>query len=608
MIPQPIDNDETRREAGLSPPEPPMNRWHHALKFISAWWVSAEWYIAWPLLALMLANSLGGVYITLELIAWQQSFFDAIQQQKGEGYFALMLAYIIILCLQILTILCGGLIGQYLSLRWRTWLTDNYLSRWMDNDRYYMIEHRRMIDNPDQRISEDLRGLTDRLPTLFTGTISTIVGTVGFVLVLLKTSQSINFSLLGMPLSIPGDNVIYGFAYALAGSIAIVYIGKPFIRYSQRQQHYEADFRASMLHVRRNAAQISLVRNAPAESSAMQGNFQIVRQNIVRLMFANLGLSAGQSTYERLSLFIPFAIMVPRFFAGQMTFGQVMASREAFGQLVGNLSYFIQMYPVIGAQIANINRIKALDDALQHAEQMGTLKATTPDTDYALTTHSLKLQFPNGSEMVTIGDWQVGKGEKWVITGASGAGKSTLVRAVAGLWPDGIGEIKIASDCKVMFVAQRLYLPLGTLKEALCFADVGASHDDQTLLACLDRVGLGRHGPALNESRMWQDDLSPGEQQRLALARILLQRPTLLVLDEATSALDEQWALKFYSILADVLPETTIISVVHDKDLLAFHTHSLTIIDGAAHPALIAAAQRPVSLTNTTTGQPENFQ
>ena len=214
-----------------------------------------------------------------------------------------------------------------------------------------------------------------------------------------------------------------------------------------------------------------------------------------------------------------------------------------------------------------------------------------PDMPWAaIETRELRIHRPNGAPLLNVGDWTVRTGERWVVEGPSGAGKSTLLRAVAGLWPDGAGEVALSDAGSIMFVPQRLYLPLGTLKAAICFPDAPEDHDDSEIFALLDRVRLGEHADYLHAVRVWQEELSPGEQQRIAMARILLHRPTLLVLDEATSALDPDNARRFHEQMLADLPGVTLVSVIHDERLRHYHTHALTIADGNATAAPLAEA------------------
>lgn len=591
MMPQPSQSGEVRRETGLAPPQSTRARWRDAWRLVSGYWTSPDWKFAWFALITLFVFQFGTAFILLRANRWQRQFFDVVEARDGSQLGRLMIVFIGILAFQVAFILIENLIDGLLSIRWRTYLTRDYLDRWMSRNRYAEIERLRIIDNPDQRIADDLNAITAALGMsvgvlhIAMRVIGSIVTGVTFAMVLLETAPPIRFSLAGQAVSIPGSTVWYAVAYALVGSYLITKIGQPFVRAMMRQQHREADFRAGLIHVRRNAAQIGLAGAVGTERQALEESFDAVRLNFRSVIYSSLGITAAGSVYDRMGTVLPLFIMVPTYFAGGMTFGQLMAGQQAFGQLGQQLGYFIKSYQLVGQQISYFNRIKGLDDAIDDARPVGIAVGAGTAPGIVLATHDLALHRPHGEALVEVGDWQVGAGERWALRGASGAGKSTLVRALAGLWLDGRGRVAMADDSRAMFVPQRLYLPMGTLKAAVCFPDRAEAHDDATIVALLEQVRLGHLAGDIHGLRLWQEELSPGEQQRIALARILLHRPTLLVLDEATSALDADNARQFYNSVRRDLPDATVISVVHDETLLVHHTHTLTFTDGRAHPA-----------------------
>lgn len=593
MMPQPTQSGEVRRETGLAPPQAATARWADAWRLVSGYWRSSDWKFAWFALITLLFFQFGTAFILLRTNQWQRQFFDAIEQRDSGQLVPLMLVFLAIMAMQVAMILAENLIDGLLSIRWRTFLTRDYLDRWMARNRYAEIERLRIIDNPDQRIADDLNNITAAVGMsigalhIVLRLIGSIASGVTFAMILLETAPPIQFSLGGTAVSIPGSTVWYAVAYALIGSYLTAKIGQPFVRAMMRQQHREADFRAGLIHVRRNAAQIGLAGAVATERQAMEQSFDAVRLNFRSVIYSSLGLTAAGSVYDRLGTVVPLFLMVPTYFAGGMSFGQLMAGRDAFAQLGMQLGYFVKSYQLIGQQVSYFNRIKGLDDALDEAWPAGIAVGAGTAPGIVLATEALALHRPHGEPMVTVGDWSVRAGERWALRGASGTGKSTLVRALAGLWPDGHGRITLANDSRAMFVPQRLYLPLGTLKAAVCFPDRPEAHDDGAIQALLRRVRLETLADEIHALRLWQEELSPGEQQRIALARVLLHRPDVVVLDEATSALDADNARYFYSSVAGELPQATIISVIHDETLLAHHTHILTFADGQAHAATI---------------------
>ncbi len=594
MMPSPENVEETRREAGLDGPQPSRERWAHAWRLTSRYFASEDWKAAWFLVTCYVGLQLGMVYIFVLANEWQRDFFDTIEQRQAGLFVPLIFTFLMIAALEVGASMINSLVSWTLSMRWRRWLTEWYMNRWFARDRFYEIERLGMIDNPDQRIAEDIKAFTSfnsgtSIIGVAVGIVTSLVSAVSFGAILLETSSPLAFTLAGYTISLPGGDLIwFAILYVFFGSVVITWIGRPYIRRRMREQHYEGDFRAGLIHVRRSSEQIAFSKTVKSEKENLRLAFDNIRRNWYRLMWANLGLSAGTGIYQRIMGVVPLFLTVPKFFAGQISFGQVMASRDAFTQFTSSLSYFVQVYPGLAAQIANINRLKALDDSIDNERPRGI--AFTPGgtaEGVALTVENLQLRRPNGEPLIALPQWTVKEGERWVIEGPSGAGKTTLLRAIAGLWPEGAGAVTMTNRTNAMLVPQRLYLPLGTLKSAVCFPDQPEDHDDATIAALLERVHLGMHADDMHAVRMWQDELSPGEQQRVALARILLQRPEFLVVDEATSALDAENATYFYEAVLAEIPEVTVISVVHDQKLARFHTDRLTICDGHAQPAAI---------------------
>lgn len=592
MMPQPSQSGEARRETGLTEPQPAGDRWRHAWSLFSGYWTSKDWKFAWFALVALLLFQFGTAYVLVRMNRWEQSFFDSIERRNVAAFSALIVVFLTILAAQVAMIMTEGLVDRLLSIRWRTYLTERYLDRWLARDRYVEIERLHIIDNPDQRIADDLEKITNYglgvLNFVFR-LIGSMVTAVSFALILLETAEPIRFTAFGTAVSIPGSTVWYAVAYALISAIIAIKVGKPFIRASMRQQHREADFRANLIHVRRNAAQIGMANAVLAERLSLSQAFAEIRRNFRTVILTSLGLTATRSVYERVGTVLPLFLLVPRYFAGAITFGQLMGARDAFQRLALQLGYFVQSYELIGLQISYFNRVKGLDDAIDQHRPRGIAFGAGTDAGVAAAVAGLALHHPHGETLVNVGEWQVRDGERWAIVGPSGSGKSTLVRTLAGLWPDGRGSVALADRTRAMFIPQRLYLPLGTLKGAVCFPDRPETHDDREIAALLGRVRLDSLSDDIHAVRMWQEELSPGEQQRVALARVLLHRPTLLVLDEATSALDTDNARHFYTCVRDALPDATLISVVHDETLLRYHSHVLTIENGHARTARIGS-------------------
>nr|WP_165374812.1 SbmA/BacA-like family transporter [Sphingomonas montana] len=545
---------------------------------------SRDWLFAWTALLVLIVIQFGTVYVITWGVRWQQQFYDSLEQRQAALFARLTLIFLGITLGQIGLIVANNLFQQMLGLRWRVFLTERYLGRWMTRDRYYDIDRRQLIDNPDQRISEDIGIVTRNVPSLVMTVLSQITTAITFAFMLMETARTVRFSVMGVGLFLPADLLVYAIAYAVIGMAAVIVIGQPYVARQRRQQAVEGDYRAGLVNVRRNAEQISFAGGHPIEHRSLGRSFAEVQANFRRLILATLGLQTGTSIYTNVGTIIPLFVLVPRFFAGQISLGQIVSGRSAFATFAGSLAFLVNNYSLIGMQVASLLRLRALDDALdaEHPRGIAFAPGCSREGNMAVDIDALRIDRPDGRAVLHVAHWRVSMGERWVIRGSSGAGKSTLLRAIAGLWPDGAGRVTMCDDCRVMFVPQRLYLPMGSLKDAVCFPDRDQAHGDDAIIVLLDQVGLGQHRDHLHEKRLWQEELSPGEQQRVALARILLHRPDVLVLDEATSALDFANARGFYERLLEALPEVTLVSVVHDDRLQRFHTHRLSIDGGVA--------------------------
>jgi vitamin B12/bleomycin/antimicrobial peptide transport system ATP-binding/permease protein len=589
MMPAPENVEEARREAGLSPPQPARERLTHAWHLTARYFVSSDWKLAW--LLLLLYVGFNGIQIVIMVWSnqWQQHFYDTLQNRVANALPMLILLFIGIQISQVGSDALKDVISWTLTIRWRRWLTETYVGRWMSKDRFYEIERLRLIDNPDQRISEDVATISALVGgkggssplVLIVGLVTNLITAMTFAAILMKTARPINLSWLSPGLALQGDTIWIGITYVVISSALITLLGKPYVRRRMRLQHYEADFRSGLVHVRRNGEQIAFAGTHKLERQNLAEAFANISRNWNQLLWRSLAIDAGTGVYKTVRQIAPLFITVPRFFRGEISFGEVMAAQGAFLNFTMALSYFIEVYPSIAAEVANINRVKALDDAIDYARPRGIGVANSSDASgVAILAKDLTLHRPHGAPLMSVGDWTVRSGERWVIEGPSGAGKTTLLRAVAGLWPDGDGTVTMTENGRAMFVPQRLYLPLGTLKDAICFPDRADDHPDSEIAELLERVSLPVHISKMHEIRRWQEDLSPGEQQRVALARILLQRPELLVLDEATSALDIGNARHFHDELLKTVPNVTVVSVVHNERLSGYYTHRLRVADG----------------------------
>jgi vitamin B12/bleomycin/antimicrobial peptide transport system ATP-binding/permease protein len=384
---------------------------------------------------------------------------------------------------------------------------------------------------------------------------------------------------------IPGYMVWAAALYAVGGSLVMQKFGHPLVSINYQQQRVEADFRFGLIRVRENAEQIAFYDGMDTENTNAKNIFARIRDNWWRIMKYTKRLTFVLSFYGQIAIIFPIMVAAPRYFAGAFTFGVLMQIQQAFGTVSDSFSWFINSYATLVEWRATVNRLREfkrvigathLKESVLPATEHGGINLHYVDSN-ALTTEGLKLALPNGTALTTIGDVAIRPGSRWLVRGPSGSGKSTLMRALAGLWPFGDGAIDAPVDARMMFIPQQSYLPIGTLKAALAYPSSADTFTDDECREALRVCRLEGYADRLEESAHWTRVLSPGEQQRLAAARVLLHKPDYLFLDEATSALDAENEARLYHLFNERLPKAAIVSVAHRESLAAFHDETLDV-------------------------------
>ncbi len=552
-----------------------------AWSLIRLFWVSQERWPARGLLALIVAMNLAIVYINVRLNSWSAQFYNALESKDTAHFRPLLLSFTTLALGYIVLAVYALYFKQMLGFRWRRWLTADYLHRWLGEHAFYRIERDRLADNPDQRIADDLQSLATTTLALSLDLLSTVVTLVSFVVILWSLAGPLLAHVAGHAVSIPGYMVWAAAAYALLGSFAMHRFGRPLVGVNYQQQRVEANFRFGLVRLRENAESIALYDGARAEAAHAATLFERIRDNWRLVMRYTKRLTLVSSLYGQIAVVLPLALAAPRYFAGAFSFGVLIQIGRAFDTVSDSLSWFINSYATLAEWRATVNRLCEFRDLLEAPPpEAGGIELRMAE-GAAVRTHGLQIALPNGQPLLRVPDLRIARGGRWLVRGPSGAGKSTLLRALCGLWHFGSGSI-VRPAAHVLFVPQRSYLPLGSLRDVLAYPDAASAHDDAAYQEVLGAVGLAPLAASLDEQTSWSSRLSPGEQQRLAFARVLLQRPELLVLDEATSALDPAAEHALYALLLQRLPEVTLISVAHREALQAFHPHTVDLAPGAA--------------------------
>ena len=542
------------------------------------YWVSKQRRTGLVLLAAVIALTLFLVWLNVQFNYWYKDFYNALQAKDEPEFWRQLLKFTVLAFTWIIAGVYEVYLQQMLLIEWRTWLNDRTLADWLKDRAYYRLQLLdRGTDNPDQRIAEDLRFFVEYTLSLGVGLISAVATLVAFVSILWTLSGVLSFTFAGTHVSIPGYMVWCALIYAVAGSWLTHLVGRPLIRLNFDQQRFEADYRFSLVRLRENSEGVALYRGEGEETENFRARFGNVISNWWGIMRKQKQLGFFTSSYAQLAVVFPFVVAVPRYFSGAIALGGLMQIASAFGQVQGALSWFINAYADFAKWKATVDRLTSFTGSLAQvraeAGQLGGERAEGSVSTLEL--DGVELALPQGRPLLAPSTLALKRGEHVLVTGPSGAGKSTLFRALAGIWPYWNGKIALPQGGRLLFLPQKPYLPIGTLKHAVCYPGDHKVIGDEEVREALVAVGLGSFAESLERSENWAQVLSGGEQQRLAFARALLAHPDWLFLDEATSALPDEDQAALYRLLGERLPGTTLVSIGHRASLAGFHERRL---------------------------------
>jgi putative ATP-binding cassette transporter len=549
----------------------PLN-WHASWGLIAPFWKSSDKWIARLLLASVVSLALGMVYLNVLFNDWNRDFYNALENKNFEVFKEQLWQFSILAFIFIVVAIYKIYLTQALEIRWRAWMTKQYMKDWLENQSYYRIEQTGTADNPDQRIAEDLKYLTSGSLSLSLGLLSSVVTLLSFVGILWSVSGPISFVIAEQELHIPGYTVWFALLYAVVGSLLVAWIGKPLIKQNYNQQKFEADFRFGLIRIRENAEAIALYRGEQEEQQSLQGHFKEIQNNWWAIMKTTKKLNIASTFYAQFAVIFPFLVGAPRYFSGAITLGGLMQISSAFGQVQSALSWFIDAFGQLAEWKASVNRLSSFHSAILDMQKEQAGISITHNNVGAILIEQVSLELPNGVKLTEIFDAIIHDGERILVSGPSGCGKSTLFRAMADIWPYGSGTIEIPASKKLLFLPQKSYLPIDSLRAAINYPAAATAYKDLAIIHYLELCRLTHLIPKLDEVDNWSHRLSPGEQQRLAFVRALLHRPNTLFLDEATSAVDAETEKELYEIIIRELPDSTIISIAHRASVASYHT------------------------------------
>ena len=520
------------------------------------------------------------VGISVRLSFFNRDWFNAIQNKDSEAFWSLLYTvFLFWAAIYIASAIIEYLVQSSLMIRWRRWLTDQYISSWLgDGTHYRMALIGQEADNPDQRIADDVGSFINRTYDFSISMLAQLSSLVSFSIILWQLSDQ--FTVPGTDIVVPGFLFWVALIYAAFGTWITHMIGRRLVKLDFDQQRYEADFRFSLARLREYTEQIALLNGEKTEKSALMRRFSEVIRNFFAIVACRKRMMMFTASYGQISPIIPYVVAAPFYFAGKVQLGAMTQTAGAFGRVEGALSYFINAYTSLAAYVAILQRLTTFDRSIDEAKRLGyqpeTIIREQTGDDGALELQNLSLTLPNGKPLLSAHHLFLA-GQSILISGPSGSGKSTLLRALAGLWPYGSGRLRTPSTQTMMLAPQRPYLPIASLRMAVSYPAGEHAYSKDEVAQALEAVGLPALIAEMDVEHVWSQRLSGGEQQRLAMARALLAKPAWLFLDEATASLDEASEARLYTMLKQQLPQTTLISIGHRSTLLAFHEVKLIL-------------------------------
>ncbi|MGH3676442.1 MAG: ABC transporter ATP-binding protein/permease [Mycobacterium sp.] len=510
---------------------------------------------------------------------------EAAKETGRQGFWVALIILAVLAAAHIVRILLDLYLMQRFILRWRVWLTHRLTGDWLDGDAYYrgrFIDS--PIDNPDQRIQQDIdifttgTGPETNTPTVGTmhtlvfGAVTSIVSVVSFTPILWNLSGPL--TIFGV--TVPRALFWIAFLYVFVTTVVAFWIGRPLIRLSFRNELTNAAFRYTLVRLRDAGEAVGLYRGDEAERGPLLTRFAAIVDNYRAFIRRGVAFLGWNQTINQIIDPLPLVVQAPRLFAGELQLGDVTQSSSAFSNVQSSLSFFRAVYDSFASYRAAIIRLGGLIAANEKARALPTLTSeSSPDGSVEL--DDVEVWTPAGVRLVDPLDMRLSPGDSLVITGGSGTGKTTLLRSLAQLWPFTSGTLRHPQE-DTMFLSQMPYAPLGDLRAVVSYPAEEHAFSDDAIRAALDTVALAHLGDRLDEVADWAKVLSPGEQQRIAFARVLLAKPKVVFLDESTSALDEGQEFALYRALRAQLPDTIVVSVSHRSTVEQHHDRRLELL------------------------------
>ncbi len=547
--------------------------------------------LALGIVAVLVLNMIGQV----QLNTWNGAFFDSLEARDLNRFLPLFGVFFVIVGLLLAAVVAQTWLQELLKIRLRSALSRSLLDRWLTPGRAYRLPFVGETGAaPDQRMQEDSRLCSELTTELSVGILQSSLLLVTFVAVLWGLSPDLAFNVAGVHLVIPGYMVWIAIGYAGIGSGLTWMVGRRLIPLNTERYAREADLRFALVRVNENAEGVALYGGEVDERRGLDGYVEAVLKATRRVSVALSRLTWITSGYGWVAMVVPIIAAAPGFFMGELTFGELMMVVGAFHQVQTSLRYFVDNFPRIADWRSAVYRVAMFRDALAGVDEDTSADRILiePHPEGRLSFENVAIALIDGSIVVEDATAEIEFGERVLLEGESGSGKSTIFRVVAGLWPWGSGRVRVPPADQQMFMPQKPYLPLGTLRAALSYPAAPDAFPGEDVETALERVGLGEFLDGLDRDDRWDKSLSLGQQQRVAFARLLLHRPRWVFMDEATSALDDANQESMLRILDEDLKDATVLSIAHRSGLEAFHTRSIRLVKTPSGSKLFGPRKR----------------
>lgn len=545
------------------------------------------------LLAAIVAGELALVYLAVVIANWNARFFNALEAHNWDAFGNELLVFCLIVLGATAITASNFYCGQTLQIRWRRWLTANYVSSWMAEGRHYRARFvAPEVDNIHLRIASDVYLFIQRTHELTTGLIGSVTTLVTFAIILWGASAITPLPLFGRDWSFPGYLIVGALLYALIGTLVAHAIGWRLIALNFNQQRFESDYRFAIVRAADHSEPIALMQGEAVERAELTTRFANLVRNWTALVARQTKLVGFIGGYAQASTVVPILINSPAYLAAAIPLGTLMQSAFAFQRVEGSFAFCLSAYSKLAEWKAFMDRLSQFENAMEAvdaARQEAHTIGVRHDSAGGLQVRGLDVLLPDGSSVASIPQLALAPGERLLVAGPSGAGKSSLFRALSGLWPSGEGTVKWSDRADVMVMPQRPYFPLGTLRQAVAYPRPVGTVAEAALREALMAVGLPHLIGRLDEEADWNVLLSGGEQQRIGFARVLLRRPDILLFDEPVSTLADASGQELYRMLIARLPRTIVLTIDRREVLAELHQRRIELARAPHRPAVPAA-------------------